>query len=274
MSSSLRSLAKWRAAALVVALPVWLIHGAVLAQDAPSAAQTQTQTVTVTGSNVRRTDSETPSPVQVMTAQDIKNSGYTSVGDVLHNITANNMGSLSQSAPSAFAAGGSGVALCGLTVGATLVLIDGHRMASYPMPDDGERDFVDISSIPIDAIERIEVLKDGASAVYGSDAIAGVVNVILKKQFTGLTMSAETGMSSHGDGATQHASITAGIGDLSRDGQNAYLSVEVRHATASLLKTRPSLARTDWPPYGGNDLSQGTGATSSPGVLAGTGGAP
>ena len=104
MSSSLRSLAKWRPATLVVALPVWLIHGAVLAQDAPSAAQPQTQTVTVTGSNVRRTDSETPSPVQVMTAQDIKNSGYTSVGDVLHNITANNMGSLSQSAPSAFAA--------------------------------------------------------------------------------------------------------------------------------------------------------------------------
>ena len=286
MSSSLRSLAKWRPATLVVALPVWLIHGAVLAQDAPSAAQpqTQTQTVTVTGSNVRRTDSETPSPVQVMTAQDIKNSGYTSVGDVLHNITANNMGSLSQSAPSAFAAGGSGVALRGLTVGATLVLIDGHRMASYPMPDDGERDFVDISSIPIDAIERIEVLKDGASAVYGSDAIAGVVNVILKKQFTGLTMSAETGMSSHGDGATQHASITGGIGDLSKDGQNAYLSVEVRHANAILLKNRPYLARTDWTPYGGANLTQGTdsgadsgassGAGSGTGVLTDTSGNP
>ena len=143
MSSPIRSLAKWRPAQLVVALPVWLIHGAGYAQDAPAAPAAQQ--VIVTGSNVRRTDSETPSPVQVLTAADIKNSGYTSVGDVLHNITANNMGSLSQSAPSAFAAGGSGVALRGLTVGATLVLIDGHRMASYPMPDDGERDFVDIS---------------------------------------------------------------------------------------------------------------------------------
>src|ERR1700757_1697821 len=181
MSSSLRSLAQWRPARLVVALPIWLIHGAALAQDGPAV---QTQTVTVTGSNVRRTDSETPSPVQVVTAQDIKNSGYTSVGDVLHNITANNMGSLSQSTPSAFAAGGSGVALRGLTVGATLVLIDGHRMASYPMPDDGERDFVDISSIPVDAIERIEVLKDGASAVYGSAADPRVVNANLKKSFT------------------------------------------------------------------------------------------
>jgi iron complex outermembrane receptor protein len=122
----------WRPATLVVALPVWLVHGAVLAQDAAPAAAAQQ--VVVTGSNIRRTDTETPSPVQVLTAQDIKNSGYTSVGDVLHNITANNMGSLSQSAPSAFAAGGSGVALRGLTVGATLVLIDGHRMASRRSP--------------------------------------------------------------------------------------------------------------------------------------------
>ena len=145
-------------------------------------------------------------------------------------------------------------------------------MASYPMPDDGERDFVDISSIPIDAIERIEVLKDGASAVYGSDAIAGVVNVILKKSFTGLTMSAETGISSHGDGATQHASITTGWGDLSKDGQNAYISVEGRHANSILLKNRPYLARTDWTPYGGANLTQGTAELRA--GLAGTGGAP
>jgi len=268
MSSSLTSLAKWRPAQLVVALPIWLIHGAAIAQDAPAA---QSQTVVVTGSNVRRTDSETPSPVQVVTAQDIKNSGYTSIGDVLHNITANNMGSLSQSAPSAFAAGGSGVALRGLTVGATLVLIDGHRMASYPMPDDGERDFVDISSIPVDAIERIEVLKDGASAVYGSDAIAGVVNVILKKTFTGLTLSAETGISSHGDGATQHASITTGWGDLAKDGQNAYISIEGRHANSILLRKRPYLARTDWRPYGGADLTQGTDSGSVSGASSGAG---
>ena len=269
MSSTLRSLAKWRPAQLVVALPVWLIHGAGYAQDTPAAPATQQ--VIVTGSNVRRTDTETPSPVQVLTAADIKNSGYTSIGEVLHNITANNMGSLSQSAPSAFAAGGSGVALRGLTVGATLVLIDGHRMASYPMPDDGERDFVDISSIPIDAIERIEVLKDGASAIYGSDAIAGVVNVILKKSFTGLTMSAETGASSHGDGATQHASITTGWGDLSKDGQNAYISVEGRHANSIWLKSRPYLARTDWTPYGGANLTQGTDSGADSGASSGAG---
>jgi len=267
-SSPVRQRPRWRPALLVAGLPVWLAQG-VHAQDAAPAPAAQQ--VIVTGSNVRRTDTETPSPVQVMTAQDIKNSGYTNIGDVLHGITANNMGSLSQAAPSAFAAGGSGVALRGLTVGATLVLIDGHRMASYPMPDDGERDFVDISSIPMDAIERIEVLKDGASAVYGSDAIAGVVNVILKKSLTGTTLSAETGITSHGDGATQHASLSTGWGDLARNGQNGYIAIEARHANSILLKNRPYLARTDWTPYGGANLTQGTGPYpyTSGGVVSG-----
>ncbi|MDC8786871.1 TonB-dependent receptor plug domain-containing protein [Roseateles koreensis] len=219
------------------------------AADVP--ATDKLERVMVTGSNLHRIAAETPSPVQVMTATDLKQSGYTSVADVLHNITANNMGSLSQGNASAFAAGGSGVSLRGLTVGATLVLIDGHRMASYPMPDDGERDFVDIASIPFETIERIEILKDGASAVYGSDAMAGVVNVILKKEFKGLTLSGETGVSSKGDGNTHHFSITGGVGDLGNDGYNAYASLEYRQQEAVLLKNRSYLAITDWSKYGG-----------------------
>jgi iron complex outermembrane receptor protein len=245
------------------------------AQDAPPAASPTVpaadQRVVVTGSNVRRTDVETPSPVQVLTAADIKRSGYTSVADVLHNITANNMGSLTQAAPSAFAAGGSGISLRGLTVGATLVLIDGHRMASYPMPDDGERDFVDIASIPIDTIERIEVLKDGASAVYGSDAIAGVVNVILKHKLVGTTVSAEAGVTAKGDGKTEHASITTGWGDLDSDGHNTYVSLEARHQDAILLRNRPYLAITDWSKYGGVNLTQGTNSGTVSGASSGAG---
>jgi iron complex outermembrane receptor protein len=241
----------------------------VYAQDEPPPGSVQQ--VVVTGSNVRRTDTETPSPVEVITSEDIKRSGYTTVADVLHNITANSMGSLTQSAPSAFAAGGSGVALRGLTVGATLVLIDGHRMASYPMPDDGERDFVDISSIPVDAVERIEVLKDGASAVYGSDAIAGVVNVILKKTFVGTTINAEAGVTSKGDGATQHFSLTSGWGDFSKDGHNGYVSFEAHHQDAILLKNRPYLTITDWTPYGGANLTQGTASGADSGASSGGG---
>ena len=220
-------------------------------------------TVVVTGSNIHRISAETPSPVQTLKADDLKQSGYSNLADVLQGLTANNMGSLSQGNASAFAAGGSGIALRGLTVGATLVLIDGHRMASYPMPDDGERDFVDISSIPFDAVERIEVLKDGASAVYGSDAMAGVVNVILKKSFQGVTLNGETGVSSRGDGQVHHASITGGVGDLDRDGYNAYLSLEAREQNPVLLKNRPYLAITDWSKYGGtSDIFASNGKTN------------
>ena len=239
--------------ALAAACLLALLGSPARAQDAapPAGDAEQLGRVVVTGSNLRRISAETPSPVQVLTATELKQSGYTSIADVLHDVTANNMGSLSQGNASAFAAGGSGISLRGLTVGATLVLIDGHRMASYPMPDDGERDFVDISSIPFDTIERIEILKDGASAVYGSDAMAGVVNVILKKQFKGVTIAGETGVSSRGDGQTQHASITGGVGDLDGNGYNAYASLEYRHQDPVLLKNRAYLAITDWSRWGG-----------------------
>jgi outer membrane receptor protein involved in Fe transport len=138
------------------------------------------QEVVVTGSLIKRTDTETPSPVQVISEQDIKNSGYTNVSDVLRNLAANGQGTLNQAFTEAFAAGASGVALRGLSVGDTLTLIDSERMVAFPLSDDGERSFVDTTAIPFNAIDSIEVLKDGASALYGADAIAGVVNIKLK----------------------------------------------------------------------------------------------
>src|SRR5271156_162399 len=150
------------------------------AQTAPkSQIDPELETITVTGSHLRRTDTDTPSPVQVISSEDLKKSGFTSTQQVLNNLTANGQGTLSQSFSGAFASGAAGIALRGLNVGYTLVLIDGHRTAPFPIGDDGVRSFVDISNIPFDAIDHIDVLKDGASAVYGSDAIAGVVNIVL-----------------------------------------------------------------------------------------------
>ena len=151
---------------------------------------TTLQEVTVTGSYIPRTDSETPSTVEIMTGADIANGGLTSVADVVRTISADNSGTLPTAFPGAFAAGASGVALRGLTVGDTLVLVDGKRMVDYPISDDNQRSFVDVSAIPFNAIERVEVLKDGASAVYGADAIAGVVTIILKKNYTGTEFTA------------------------------------------------------------------------------------
>jgi iron complex outermembrane receptor protein len=243
-----------------------LYGGAALAQQAPQ----ELQRVTVTGSNIPRSDTETPSPVQVITADEIKKSGYTTVSEVLRDLTANGQGTLSQGFSGAFAAGASGVSLRGLTVGATLVLIDGHRMAPYPLTDDGERSFVDISSIPFAIVDHIEILKDGASAVYGSDAIAGVVNVILKKNFDGTLVSADAGTTQHGGGTTKNAAVTHGFGKAS-DTVNGYVTLEYRHQDPVRLNQRNgAFTNFDWTSIGGLDLRPGArnAVVTSPRLLS------
>jgi iron complex outermembrane receptor protein len=244
----------------------WTVPSA-LAQSAP--AEQQLEKIEVTGSSIRRTDAETPSPVQVITAEDLKKSGYTTISEVLRNISANNQGTLTQGFSGAFAAGASGVALRGLTVGATLVLIDGHRSAPYPLSDDGQRSFVDISAIPFDTIERVEILKDGASAIYGSDAIAGVVNVILKKSYVGTRINAEAGQTGHDDGKTKHFSIIHGVGDLDADGQTGYLSLEYRHQDPIYLVNRPGIMTLrDYTPFGGVNATPGVANAANQGYPA------
>ena len=238
------------------------------AQERTSAPEeaTSLETVLVTGTLIKRTDFETPSPIQVLTAEDLKQSGHTSVSEVLRNLAANGQGTLSQSYTYAYAGGASGVALRGLTVGATLILIDGERMVPYPLSDDGQRNFVDVSSIPFLAVDRIDVLKDGASAEYGSDAIAGVINVILKKSFTGLQTTVEGGTTSQHDGTTWHLSLIGGLGDLAADHYNGYLAVEYRHQDNIPFNNRHGVWNTlDWTPYGGYNNSWGAGNTNPSG---------
>ena len=239
------------------------------AQPAGNATADQTATesnqnlqeVVVTGSIIPRTDFATPSPVQVITSDELTQSGYTSVQQVLNALSANGQGTLSQAFSGAFAGGASGVALRGLTVGETLTLIDGERMVDYPIPDDDERGFVDTSSIPMLAVDRIDVLKDGASSEYGSDAIAGVVNVILKKTYTGSEFSAEGGTTSQGDGTTERLTGIAGIGDLPSDGYNGWIAVEWRHQDEILNDARSGAWNAlDWTPYGGTNDTPGAGS--------------
>src|SRR5882757_2466523 len=185
--------------------------------------------VVITGSAIPRTEAETPAPVQVITREEIQRVGATSVNDVLKALTANGSGNLQQAFSGAFAGGAAGVALRGMTVDATLVLIDGKRMAPYPISDDGQRSFVDVSNLPLAIIERIEILKDSGSALYGSDAIAGVVNIITRKTYTGTQVEADFGDSTHNDGITYHVAATHGWGDLSADGHNTDINLEYRH---------------------------------------------
>jgi iron complex outermembrane recepter protein len=247
-----------------LAISCVLAGGAMLA--APAMAQTQDavsaqtpQRVVVTGSLISRTDTETPTPVQVLTAQDIQKSGKTSVAELLNDLAANGQGTLGTGFSGAFANGASGVSLRGLTVGATLVLVDGHRVAPYPLSDDSQRSFVDVSSIPFDAIDSIEVLKSGASSLYGSDAIAGVVNIKLKKNLNGTRLAAETGNTQHGGGKTHRGSISTGIGDLDNDGYNAFVTAEWRRQGNIKVKDRSQFEwdNADWRSRGGNNLNLG-----------------
>src|SRR3954449_6364091 len=153
-------------ATLVAAAGTLCVAAAALAQTPPPSTTQNADTVStvvVTGSRIVHTDTDTPSPVQVISAVDLQESGYTSTQEVLKNLTANGQGTLSQSFSGAFASGAAAIALRGLNVGYTLVLIDGHRSAPYPIGDDGQRSFVDVADIPFEAIDRIEVLKDSAS---------------------------------------------------------------------------------------------------------------
>ncbi|MGP8034061.1 MAG: TonB-dependent receptor plug domain-containing protein [Steroidobacteraceae bacterium] len=216
-----------RGSLITVAAVAALFATSANAQQAQAqGAQPSLQEVVVTGSLIKRTDTETPSPVQVITAQDLVNSGYTNVNDVLRNLAANGQGTLNQGFTEAFAAGASGVALRGLTVGDTLTLIDGERMVPYPLSDDGERSFVDTTAIPFNAVESIEVLKDGASALYGADAIAGVVNIKLRQTYEGAQVTGEGGATQHNDGWTWHAAGIVGWGDLGSDGYNMYMALD------------------------------------------------
>jgi iron complex outermembrane receptor protein len=128
--------------------------------------------VNVTGSNIKRTDTETAAPIETITREDILASGLTTISDVVRQITANNNGSISPSFFNGFAASASGVSLRGLGASNTLVLLNGRRLANFGLADDGHVSFVDLQQIPFDAVERIEILKDGASAIYGADAVA------------------------------------------------------------------------------------------------------
>lgn len=244
-----RSLALAFGSAAVVAMPA----------QAQTTAEPAVQRVVVTGSLISRADKETPTPVQVLTAADIQKSGKTSVAELLTDLAANGAGTLGTGFSGAFANGATGISLRGLTVGATLVLVDGHRVAPYPLSDDAQRSFVDVSSIPFDAIERIEVLKSGASSLYGSDAIAGVINIILKRSVSGTRMSAEVGKTQHGGGQTRRASISTGFGNLNDDGYNFFATAEFREQEAIKVADRDQFgwANRDWRPRGGNDLTLG-----------------
>ncbi|MFL9841944.1 TonB-dependent receptor [Sphingomonas sp. ST-64] len=261
--------------ALCCAMPVGLILIAAPAhaQDAsdPAAIPQDTQAqgaqadeageeIVVTGSLFRRTDAETPSPVTVLSAETLEQRGLNTVTEAVQRLSAGNAGTITQgwNAGGNFAVGASAISLRGLTVQSTLTVFDGLRMAAYPLADDGQRNFVDLNTIPSATIERIDVLKDGASSTYGADAVAGVINVITKKEIQGLHANLSAGVSQRGDAGERRGDLTWGYGDLDDQGFNFYVSGEY-------MKQDPLYVRDRGFPY--NTLDWGRICNANGGCL-------
>jgi iron complex outermembrane recepter protein len=166
------------------------------ADERQDAETTELDRIEVTGTRIRQVDVETAQPVTFVTRDDIEKQGFQSVADILQNISATGTPPISRASPLSAGenAGGTFISLRNLGAARTLVLMNGRRL---PISTSG---LVDISKIPAAAVERIEVLKDGASSVYGSDAIAGVINIITRSNFEGASASAYFGQYSEGDG--------------------------------------------------------------------------
>ena len=188
-------------AALSIALPA-------LAQDtgATPPKATELDRIEVTGSRIRQVDIETAAPVLQISRKDIEQQGFNSVADILQNISAAGSPAISRTAPlsSGEAVGGSYIDLRNLGANRTLILVNGKRLG---ITNDGLQD---VASIPAAMVERIEVLKDGASTTYGSDAIAGVINIITRKDFDGAEANAYIGQYGQGDGTREQYSFLMG----------------------------------------------------------------
>ena len=217
-----------------------------------SDADTGVKRVLITGSNIKTIDAETASPVQIIRREDITRQGVTNISDLISNISASSTDGNQTSAvtgSNSFASGGTALALRNLGEQSTLVLVNGRRIASYGFADFTQV-FSNVDSIPIDAVDRVEILKSGASAIYGSDAVAGVINIITRQNFQGVEVSADAtkSLQSHTFG-TNKAAITAGFGDYDKDGFNIMVNADVFKQnnvmwTNLLQYTNPDLTKT------------------------------
>ena len=169
--------------------------------------------VVITGSRIARSaDFEGPSPVLTVDRDAIENSGYTNLQQLMEKIPVNGNGAFSTRGNNqdSTANGAASISLRGFGADATLVLVNGRRVAISSFAESVTTNFVDINTIPVSAIERVEVLKDGASAVYGSDAVAGVINIVLRDNFDGFELAASYGDVTDGSAAEVSASAIWG----------------------------------------------------------------
>lgn len=201
-------------AVLVLALSAGL-NTTAMAQAAAAAKDAKDEAVVlekfeVTGSRVKRLDAETPAPVVAYKAVDIEAKGYTNIGDFIQSLPFNTGSANSIYQTASFTRGAATANPRGLGSQRFLVLINGRRPVSYALPNSGNRQVFDFNSLPASAIESVEFLKDGASALYGADALTGVFNIKLKKNYSGMSATGYYGNTFGHDSAVTQGSVVAG----------------------------------------------------------------
>ncbi|MDP9108560.1 MAG: TonB-dependent receptor [Pseudomonadota bacterium] len=220
--------------ALGLSAALGLVAGSAAGQ---STEEAKVQRVEVTGTSIRRIDAETASPVQIITREDIAKAGVTTTAELLSKISANAAGLTDGVSFSDISGqrGFSGANLRGIGVSSTLILLNGRRLANFASP--GGNAGVDLNAIPAAAIARVEVLKDGASAVYGSDAIGGVINFITRPDYRGGEINVYHGDTQHGGAGKDSVTLSGGVGDLTVDRFNLMGVVDYQK-TKSLRSTQ------------------------------------
>ncbi|CAN5177943.1 TonB-dependent receptor [soil metagenome] len=252
------------ATSIRLALGAGALFGVAQLASAQAAAPTEAaklNRVEVTGSSIKRLDAETALPVQIINREAIEKSGATTAEQLLGQLSAN-VGAIEEKAQNTDTqknSGFSGANLRGLGVSSTLVLLNGRRMANYAFGGQG----VDLSAIPLAALERVEILKDGASATYGADAVGGVINFITRKDYQGAQISARAGGYQDGGGNRKQLSGSAGFGDLDRDGFNIFGALQIQKS-AQLRAIQREWSKTALRPDVG---SIGTSTTNWPSNL-------
>ncbi len=238
------------------------VSGSAFAQDAPAM-----QRVEIIGSSIKRVDAESDAPITTLSREEIAKTGATTVEELLRHVTAaNSSGSTAAASSSGATTGGiSTISLRGLGPARTLILVNGQRSAPYGSPADSVA--VDVDSIPVAAIERVEVLKEGAGAIYGSDAVAGVVNFVLRKNYSGTELNVYAGTSYDRKGSIYKGSMVQG---LNTDKGNATFILTMEHDLPLYGRDR-SFANTDIHPDH-NNFSASSGSVPANIIIPGVGG--
>ncbi len=228
----------------------------------------EVERIEITGSHIKRTSMEGPSPVTSLSQEDIRNSGVTDLISLFTKLPIAGQGTFSTQANSSddTANGGSSVSLRGLGADSTLILINGRRVSVSPFAKGIDTAFVDINNIPLAAIKRVDILKDGASATYGSDAVAGVINIILRDDVEGAELTAKMGATADGGGEEQ--SINLVFGNSTDNSSHTFIleyfnREEVLYADREYSATANQAARTGDP-----DATDFRSSAGIPGTIA------